>query len=112
MPFEDALRGIGGEFEINRVLGGFGAMAYCLCANAFVGWEVVVEGKDFDITAYCLAFPAGLAAIIAAAAGSAVFKDRGVAAAKVMERTGAIPAPPPAGPEVPAEADLNVPRGG
>lgn len=95
-PFESALRGIGGEFEITRVLGGFGALAYCVCANLFVGWRVVVMEKDFDITAYCLAFPGGLAAIIAAAAGSAALKDRGVATSQVIAETGSKPATPPA----------------
>ena len=48
MPFESALRGIGGQFEITRVLGGFGALAYCVCVNTFVGWEVLIAGKDFE----------------------------------------------------------------
>ena len=100
-PFENALRGIGGEFEISRVIGGFGALAYCVCANAYVGYEVLVAGKDFDLTAYCLAFPGGLAAIIGAAAGSVALKDRQVATARVIEQTGAIPAKPPQGPRVP-----------
>lgn len=102
-PFSNALRGIGGEYEITRVLGGFGCMAYCVCANAFIGWGVVVEHREFDITAYCLAFPAGLAAIIAAAAGSASLKDRNVAKSKVLESTGAIPVAPPDGPPVPTD---------
>lgn len=103
-PFSNALRGIGGEYEITRVLGGFGCMAYCVCANAFIGWDVTINGKEFDITAYCLAFPAGLAAIIAAAAGSASLKDRNVAKSKVIESTGAIPVAPPDGPPVTPEA--------
>lgn len=103
-PFANALRGIGGEYEITRVLGGFGCMAYCVCANAFIGWGVIVEHREFDITAYCLAFPAGLAAIIAAAAGSASLKDRNVAKSKVIESTGAIPVAPPDGPPVTPEA--------
>jgi hypothetical protein len=100
-PFESALRGIGGQFEITRVLGGFGALAYCVCVNAFVGWEVLIDGKTFELVAYCAAFPAGLIAIIGAAAGAASWKDKGVASAKVIETTGAVPAKPPAGPRVP-----------
>jgi hypothetical protein len=94
MPFDSALRGIGGEYEISRVLGGFGALAYCICANFFVGWGVIIEHREFDVTAYCLAFPGGLAGIIAAAAGSVAWKDRKVAEAKVIER-GAAAAPQP-----------------
>lgn len=104
-PFDDALRGIGGNYEITRVLGGFGALAYCVCANVFVGWGVIVSGKEFDITAYCLTFPGGLAAIIATAAGSAAVKDRQVAKSKVIESTGAIPVAPPDGPRVPNLTD-------
>lgn len=101
MPFDTALRGIGGEYEINRVLGGFGALAYCVCANVFVGWNVMVEHREFDVTAYCLAFPGGLAAIIGAAAASTGFKDRKVAEARIIAQTGAVPVAPPAGPQAP-----------
>lgn len=101
-PFDSALKGAGGDYEISRVIGGFGALAYCLCANAFVGWQLVKSG-EFDVTAYCLAFPGGLAGIIAAAAGSAAVKDRQSAIAKVTAETGAVPVAPPAGPPVPVE---------
>lgn len=104
-PFDSALRGIGGSYEITRVLGGFGCMAYCVCANAFVGWEVIVNGKDFDITAYCLTFPGGLAAIIGVAAGAAAVKDRGVAKSRVIQDTGAVPTKAPDGPQVPDLTD-------
>jgi hypothetical protein len=101
-PFESALRGPAGDYEISRVIGGFGAFAYCVCANGFVGWEVF-GGKAFDLSTYCLVFPTGLAAIIAAAAGSAAVKDRQSATAKVIAETGAVPVAPPAGPPVPVE---------
>jgi hypothetical protein len=101
-PFESALRGVGGDYEISRVIGGFGALAYCVCANAFVAWQLV-QAREFDVTAYCLAFPGGLAAIIAAAAGSAAVKDRQSATSRVIAETGAVPAPPPAGPRVPVD---------
>jgi len=104
-PFETALRGIGGEYEITRVLGGFGALAYCVCVNLFVAWEVVIHDKDFELIGYCTAFPGGLIAIMGAAAGAASLKDRNVASSKVIERTGAIPAKPPAGPQAPAPGD-------
>jgi len=93
-PFEDALRGVNGRFEINRVVGGFGAMAYCLSANAFVAWQVMIEHREFDITAYCLSFPAGLAAVIAAISGGAAHKDKGVAAARAIEHGGTMPSAP------------------
>lgn len=95
-PFESALRGIGGEYEITRVLGGFGALAYCVGANGFIAHEVLIQGKDFDLTTYCTLFPLGLSGIIAAAAGSANWKDRGVATSQVIAETGSKPATPPA----------------
>lgn len=96
MPYDDALRGVGGHYEITRVLGGFGCLAYCLAANGFVGYEVLWLGKDFDLSTYCTVFPLGLAGIIAAAAGSAAVKDRQVANAQVITKTGSKPADPPA----------------
>lgn len=78
----NALRGIGGEFEINRVVGAFGATSYILGANGFVAWDVLHIGHSFDITAYCLAFPAGLGVAVGSIAGAVALKDRNVAAAK------------------------------
>ena len=95
-----ALRGIGGEFEINRVVGAFGGIVYVVGAQVFVAWNMA-EGREFDLIAYCTAFPAGLAAVVAAIAGAVGWKDTKVAAAKVTERTGTIPVAAPAGPQVP-----------
>lgn len=85
------LRGIGGEFEINRVVGAFGGVAYVICANSFVGWDVLVKGRAFDITAYCLAFPSGLGVAVGAIAGAVAIKDRNVATARVIAETGSAP---------------------
>jgi hypothetical protein len=88
----NALRGIGGEFEITRVVGFFGGVAYILGANGFVAWNML-EGRAFDLTAYCVAFPSGLGVMVAAIAGSASVKDRNVAVAKATEaKTKADPA--------------------
>ena len=92
-----ALRGIGGEFEINRVVGAFGGITYVIGAQVFVAWNMA-EGREFDLIAYCTAFPAGLAAVVAAIAGAVGWKDQKVAAAKITERTGAIPVAAPAEP--------------
>ena len=80
-----ALKGIGGEFEINRVVGAFGAVAYVMGANAFVAWDMA-RGNGFDLVAYCTAFPAGLAVAVAAIAGAVGWKDQKVANAKATER--------------------------
>lgn len=80
----NALRGIGGEFELTRVVGAAGAASYIVGANAFVAWNMA-EGRSFDLTAYCVAFPGGLAALLVAIAGGAGLKDRNVAVAKATE---------------------------
>ena len=97
-----ALRGIGGEFEINRVVGAFGTVIYVIGAHAFVAWNMAT-GEKFNITEYCLAFPGGLAVCVGAIAGAVAVKDRNVATAKVIAETNAVPAPPPAGPRAPVE---------
>lgn len=78
-----ALKGPAGEFEINRLVGAFGATAYVVCANAFVYYDVVWLQHPFDVTAYCLAFPTGLAAAVGAIAGAVSLKDRNVATARL-----------------------------
>jgi hypothetical protein len=103
-----ALRGIGGEFEINRVVGAFGATAYVICGNAFVAYDVMWKGRAFNVTEYCLAFPGGLAVAVGAIAGAVAVKDRNVAAAKVISETNAVPAPPPAGPRAPVDQSTTV----
>ena len=99
MKLLNALKGIGGEFEVQRVLGAFGTIVYIVSAPALV-WAGKVTAS-FD--SFCLAYPAGIAACLAATAGSIALKDRQVATAKVISETGAIPAAPPAGPPVQPE---------
>lgn len=82
MKIAAMLKGIGGEFEINRVVGAFGATAYIICANVFVAWQVFWQGREFNVTEYCLAFPSGLGVAVGAVAGSIALKDRQVAKAR------------------------------
>lgn len=96
----NALRGIGGEFEVQRVLGAFGTITYVVSAPIFVALEVI---KSVSLTEFSLAYPAGLATCIGATAGAIALKDRNVAASKIVESTGAVPAAPPAGPRVPPQ---------
>ncbi len=97
----DALKGIGGQFELNRLVGFFGGVAYIIGGNFFVWYQVVWRGRVFDIAEYCLAFPGGLMVIAGGTAGAIAWKDKAVASAKVTEQTGAVPAPPLDGPPVP-----------
>ena len=106
-----AIKGIDGTVELNRLVGFLGGFAYILCANIFTGYEVFWLGKDFDITAYCLAFGGGLAAIAGGTAGAVALKDRNVASASITAATGTIPAPPPEGPRTPVGTDVRPPGG-
>lgn len=92
-----------GEYEINRVVGAIGSMIYIVGAHLFIGWDVIVMDREFDITAYCLAFPGGLGVCVGAIAGAVALKDRGVATAKIIADTGTVPVAPPAGPPVDPE---------
>lgn len=99
----NALRGIGGEFELNRVLGAFGTFVYVIAVQVYEAYQIFGLGKEFNVTEYCLAFPGGLAVCAGAIAGSVALKDRQVAAATVIKETGAVPTASPAGPQVPTE---------
>ncbi len=91
----NALKGIGGEFELNRLVGAFGGVAYVIGAHVFLGYEVWWLGKDFDLESYCLTFPTGLGIAVGAIAGAVALKDRQVANAKVIAETNSNPATPP-----------------
>ncbi|MEN2711414.1 hypothetical protein [Sphingomonas sp. VL_57B] len=80
MNILNALKGIGGDYEVQRVLGAVGTLTYTFSVPVLVATGVI---KDVDITAFCLAYPGGLAACIGATAGAIALKDRQVAQAKV-----------------------------
>lgn len=82
MSIFSALRGIGGEFEIQRILGALGTIVYVIMAPAFVWAGKVTATLD----TFCIAFPAGLGVCIGATAGAIALKDRNVAKAKVTEK--------------------------
>lgn len=107
-----ALRGINGDFEVNRLVGGIGGLVYIVMTHVYVGYEVLWLGHPFDITAYCLSFPAGLAAIVGGTAGAVALKDRNVASAAVTAATGTVPTPAPDGPRTPVGTDVTASAGG
>lgn len=82
MSIFNALKGIGGEYEVQRILGAVGTLTYIVSAPAFV-WAGVVQAS---FEAFCLAFPTGLAACIGATAGAIALKDRNVAQARQTEQ--------------------------
>ena len=91
MSLANALKGIGGEYEVQRVLGALGTVVFIVSAPALVWAGKIVASFD----SFCLAYPAGIAACLAATAGSIALKDRNVATAKVVSETGSLPARPP-----------------
>lgn len=84
----DFLRGANGGVEINRLVGAVGGLAYIIGAHWFLAHDVIFKGREFDVTAYCLSFPAGLGVVVGAIAGAVAIKDRGVASAKIIEDSG------------------------
>lgn len=87
MNIFDALKGIGGQPELNRIVGALGGFSYIVGANSFVAYETFVKGKEFNLTEYCIAFPGGLGVVVGGIAGAVALKDRQVAKAKETEAT-------------------------
>ena len=90
LKWTEFLRSANGGLEVNRLIGGVGGAAYIIGVQAFTAWNMA-EGREFDVTAYCLAFGGGLAAIVGGTAGAVAIKDRNVASAQQIERTGVVP---------------------
>lgn len=82
------IEGIGGQPEINRTIGAFGAVSFILSAIGFEAWNMG-EGRPFDVVAFCTAFPAGLSAVVLAVGGAVAIKDRGVATARATDAASA-----------------------
>jgi len=82
MKILEALKGINGTYEVQRILGAFGTVVYVISAPAFVWAGKVTATLD----TFCLVFPTGLAACVGATAGAIALKDRQVAKAKAEEK--------------------------
>lgn len=78
MTILDALKGTGGSYEVQRVLGAFGTIVYIITAPALV-WAHIVQ---VSFEGFCIAYPGGLAACVGATAGAIALKDRQLAKAK------------------------------
>lgn len=44
--FSFALKGIGGQYELNRVVGVFGGVAYIVGAVGLTGYDVIVRDRE------------------------------------------------------------------
>lgn len=96
----DIVRGINGTPELNRVIGAFLGVCYGFGALGFTAWNMI-EGREFDVVAFCTAFSGGAAILAGGTAGAIAVKDRNVASSKIIEQTGAVPTKATSGPQVP-----------
>ena len=78
MSITNALKGITGEFEVQRILGALGSITYIVTGPALV-WVGKVQ-VTFDT--FCIDYPAGLTACLGATAAAIALKDRQVATAR------------------------------
>lgn len=107
----EILKGLNGTIELNRLSVATGAFGYVFGALGFQAWGLY-HGQQFDITAFCLAFGPGFAALGLGGAGAIAIKDRNVATSQVIAATGSKPATPPAPAPTPqsALADDDLPE--
>lgn len=93
MSFSNIFKSITGQIEVARVslvVGGFLAVTSPIGFEIYeVGWN----GGHFDVTAWCLAYPTGLIALIGGGAFAIGNKEKQTAAAQVTRDTGAVPKP-------------------
>lgn len=85
------LRGVHGDFEVGRVLlASAGALAI-VSPIGFEVYEIGWNGGHFDVTAWCLAYPGGLATLVTAGVIGIGSKDKKLADARAVDN-GQIPA--------------------
>ena len=82
MTILNALKGINGDFEVQRVLGAFGTVVFTVSVPVLVATGVI----QASLEGFCLAYPAGIASLVATTAGAIALKDRQVAKAKAEEK--------------------------
>jgi len=106
------LRGLSGNFEIGRVCLVGGTVFAIVTPIIFESYEIGWNKGHFDVTAWCLAYPGGLAALNALGVFAIGNKEKQVATAQVVRDTGSQPgsaAPAPTG--VPAQVQVvNAPN--
>jgi hypothetical protein len=78
----DIFRGITGEFEIGRVSLGIGGFFAVTTPIAFEIYEIGWNGGHFDVTAWCLAYPGGLVALVTGGVLAIASKEKSVATAR------------------------------
>lgn len=79
------LRGVSGDFEIGRVWLSIGGFFGVTSPIGFEIWEMGWKGGHFDVAAWCLAYPGGLAALVAGGVLAIGSKEKAVATAQVTK---------------------------
>lgn len=82
MKIFDILRGTSGDFEIGRVSLALGGFASVVTPIGFEVFEIGWNGGHFDVTAWCLAYPGGLATLVSAGIFAIGNKEKQVAVAR------------------------------
>lgn len=82
MKIFDILRGVTGHFEIGRVSLAVGGLFAVTSPIGFEIYEIGWNGGHFDVTAWCLAYPGGLVALVAGGVFAIGNKDKQVASAQ------------------------------
>ena len=85
------LRGLGGQFEIGRVSLAVGGLFAVISPIGFEVYEIGWNGGHFDVTAWCLAYPGGLVALVTGGVLAIGSKEKQLATAQVVRDTGAQP---------------------
>lgn len=88
MKIFDILRGTGGDFEIGRVSLAIGGFFAVVSPIAFEVYEIGWNGGHFDVAAWCLAYPGGLATLVSSGIFVIGNKEKQVAVAR---QTAAMP---------------------
>lgn len=82
MSIRDILKNAAGEFEVGRTLLTTGVGAAVTTPIGFQLADMAHNGWHFDPTAWCLAYPGGLAALVTSGVVSIGKKEKDVAVAR------------------------------
>lgn len=85
MNLLNIMRGIGGEPEIGRTLLVIGVGAAVITPIIFEILDLAHNGWHFDVTAWCVAYPGGLVALVAGGVLAIGSKEKSTAVARATQ---------------------------
>lgn len=83
------LHNVNGEPEIGRAITWLAALAAIVSPILFQAYAMIVHAAGFDVTAWCLAYPGGLAALVTSGVLSIGRKDKDTEAARAVNEAAA-----------------------